>query len=84
MIEHEPKPAEEARAVEQTPESPIPPPVPRTGQQRFDRVKAVMMDEGIDFIAARIRLAPGTVMQGWFEPDIVTMDIRTGQPLQRG
>ena len=60
------------------------PPAPRTAQERLDRVKAVMMAEGLDMIAARVRLAPGTIMQGWFEPDVVVMDLRTGQPLQRG
>jgi len=78
MSEQEPKP------VEESPEPAVLPATGQTAQERLDRVKAVMMEEGLDMIAARVRLAPGTIMQGWFEPDVVVMDLRTGQPLQRG
>ena len=80
---------QEVVAADETPEKPaglvVPPepvPVERTPKQRLDRVLAVMQEEHLDFRAIPIRMTQG--MRGTFIADIDAVDIRTGQPLQRG
>jgi len=89
VTEQEAVAGQEAEPVGEMPEKPaglvVPPkpvPVEHTPKQRLDRVFAVMKEEGVDFRAIPIRLTQG--MRGTFIADIDAVDIRTGQPLQRG